>query len=54
MTELRAIEATRLACELERLERKMDAALIVSIYALAVASHRPRRRTLTDRLWDMI
>jgi hypothetical protein len=36
------------------LERKADLALFLSAYAVALASYRPKKKSIGDRLWDLI
>lgn len=38
--------------EVERLERKLDAVLCIAL--ILAYSRKPRRRTIGDRLWDLI
>ncbi len=37
-----------------RIERKLDALIAISVLTYAIASYRPRRRTIGDWLWDML
>jgi hypothetical protein len=37
-----------------RIERRLDAILALTVLTYAAASYRPRRRSLADRLWDLI
>lgn len=40
--------------EVQRAQAKADAALLIATAALMVATQKPRRRSLGDRLWDML
>lgn len=39
--------------ERKRLEQKADAAVALALIAVAAAYHRPRRKSLCDRIWDI-
>ncbi len=40
--------------QMREISRKLDVILAASLYAAAAASYRPKRKTLGDRLWDLI
>lgn len=38
----------------KRIEKKLDSVLAATLLAAYAASYRPRRKSLGDRLWDLI
>jgi hypothetical protein len=56
MTNLTHLGATMCEHEnrLREAERRADLAVALALYTATIAARRPKKRTLGDRLWDLI